>query len=211
MSATDPRDASRPAVVDRIRFVARTVVSLAVAIVLVGCANSTQLNTTWKDPGTKGPLAFKKVVVLVLNTTPGERRAQEDELAGQIRRTQAIPSHEIIPDSDLTNRELVKREIVQSGADGAVILRLIEARNEADYIPGTSSYWSGTGGSAYRDPGRYVTNRVIRAEVGLYSMPDGKLLWAGSSTTSNPKNANDLAMQVARAGAVELTEQGLLP
>jgi len=209
MSATYCAKTSRAAALaGSVRLAARAVLFLALATALVGCANATQLSTTWKAPGTKGPLAFKKVVVLVLNSTPGDRRAQEDELVSQIRRTDAVAAYPMIPDGDLSNRELVKTKIAQAGADGAVILRLIDARNEAEYIPGTSSYWGASPG--YSAPGRYVTNRVIRAELGLYSIPDGKLLWSGSSTTSNPDNAQDLAMQVAHAAAVELKEQGLL-
>jgi len=47
--------------------------------------------------------------------------------------------------------------------------------------------------------------------VSLYSVPDAKLLWAGSSTTTNPENAKDFAKQISRAAAIELHEQGLLP
>jgi hypothetical protein len=208
MSAMICPETPRPALVVMIRSAGRVVASLALATLLLGCANSTQLSTTWKAPGTKGPLAFKKVVVMALNTTPGDRRAEEDELVSQIHRSEAMPSYVLVPDIDLANREMVKNRMIEAGADGAVILRLIEARNESDYIPGTNSYWAGS--SAAAAPGRYVTNRIIRAEVGLYSLPDGKLIWSGSSTTSNPDNAKDLAMQVARAGAVELKQQGLL-
>jgi hypothetical protein len=186
--------------------------ALLLATICVGCANTTELSTTWREPSATGPLSFKKVVVVVLNSSPAERRAQEDELVSDIRRTPAVPSYVLVPDGDLADRELVKKAIVESGADGAVILRLIDARNEATYIPGTTSYWgSGGGYSMYRSPGSYVTNTIVRAEVSLYSVPDGKLLWAGSSTTTNPENAKDFAKQVSRAAAIELHEQGLLP
>jgi hypothetical protein len=192
----------------------RICISLAMAMVLLlplGCANSTQLSTTWKDPSTTGPLLFKKVVVVVLNGTPGDRRTQEDALVSQIHRTVAIPSYALVSDPELTDRELVKKRIVESGADGAAVLRIVGAYNQVDYIPGSDSYWTnGTGYNVYRDPGRYVSTPMIRAEVDLYSVPDGKLLWAGSSTTSDPANAQDMAMQVAHAAAAELRAQGLL-
>jgi hypothetical protein len=189
----------------------RTRFPVMLALLLVGCANATKLSTTWKDPSVNGPLSFKKVVVVVLNSTPGERRAQEDELVSQIRKTEAVPSYVLVSDSELMNRETVKRKIIESGADGAAVLRLVDARNELEYIPGTTSYWNGsTGYAVYQNTGRYVSNRIIRAEVSLYSVPDGKLLWAGSSTTSNPENAKDFAMQVARAAGTELRERGLL-
>ena len=101
----------------------------------------------------------------------------------------------------------------QAGCDGAVVMRLIEAKRETVYIPGTTSYWGAGGGYApYRSsPGQYVDNTVIRAEVSVYTVPDGKMLWAGASATTNPANAKDVATQVARAAAEELRKQGLIP
>jgi len=183
---------------------------LLVALV-AGCA-TTKLSTTWKGPNV-GAVSFHKVVVVVLNSTPAERRAQEDLLASYIKRAQAVPSYTIVSDEQLGNRALVKQQIVESGADGAVVLRLIDSRKETTYVPGTTSYWN-EGGGAYapyhQSPGYEVTDTIVRGEVSLYSVPDGKLLWAGASTTSNPENARDFAMQVARAAGEELRKQGLI-
>ena len=185
---------------------------LAVLLAIVsGCA-STKLNTTWKEPSA-GALSFNKVVVVVLNSTPADRRAQEDQIAGFIKRATAVPSYTIVPDAELANREAVKRAIIQSGADGAVVMRMIESRKEVSYVPGTVSYWNdGTGAYApyHRSPGYYVTDTVVRAEVSLYSVPEGKLLWAGASSTTNPKDVRDFTMQTARAAADELRKQKLL-
>ena len=179
--------------------------------IVAGCA-TTELNTTWKAPST-GQLSFNKVVIVVLNSTPAERRAQEDQIASYVKRATAVPSYTMVPDDQLANREDVKRAIIQSGADGAVVLRLIDSRNETTYVPGTTSYWN-EGGGAYmpyhQTPGYYVTDTIVRAEVSLYSVPEGKLLWAGSSSTTNPKDSRDFAVQTARAAANEMRKQGLL-
>jgi hypothetical protein len=183
---------------------------IALLIASAGC-NSTKLNTSWKNPSAS-PIEFRKVVVVVLNSSPGERRAQEDVLVSQIKKATAVPSYTLVPDSDLANRDLVKQRIIDSGADGAAVVRLIETRREEAYIPGTSSYWAaGAGYSPYvYSPGRTVSNTIVRAEVSLYSVPDGKLLWAGESSTANPENPKDFATQVARAAADELRKQGML-
>ena len=194
------------------RVVSPVFLALIVATLAGGGCATTQLNTSWKDPSA-GPRSFKKVVVLVLNTTPGERRAQEDEIVSHMKKTTGVPSYTMIPDAELADRPRVKEKIIQSGADGAVVLRLIEAREETTYVPGATSYWdAGTTGFApyHYNPSHTVTNIIVRAEVSLYSVPDGKLLWAGASRTSNPEGARDLAMQVARAAGEELRKQGLL-
>ena len=186
--------------------------SLAVLLLsLAGCA-TTRLNTTWKDPST-GAVSFNKVVIVVLTSTPAERRAQEDQLASYVKRATAVPSHRIVPDEQLANRDAVKRAIIQSGADGAVVLREIESRTETSYVPGTVSYWNDrTGAYApyHRSPGYLVTDTIVRGEVSLYSVPEGKLLWVGSSSTENPNDSRDFSMQTARAAGEEMRKQGLV-
>jgi len=183
----------------------------AVVVGSGGCAAPTNLSTTWKNPDATAPLSFKKVVVIALNSTPGERRAQEDELVRNITQTTAVPSYTIVPDSDLQNVEKVKQAVRQAGFDGAVVLRLIDSKTQQTYIPGTTSYWDGGGYASWmQSPGYYTNDTIVRAEVSLYSVADGKLIWSGSSTTTNPNSAKELATQVARAGTEELRKQGLL-
>jgi hypothetical protein len=176
-----------------------------------GCNNTTRLQTTWKDPAA-GPIVFKRVAVVVLHSTPGERRAQEDTLAAQIKKATAVPSHTFVPDDELSNHAAVRQRIIQSGCDGAVVLRLVDSRKETGYVPGSTRYWNeGWSYLPYNpSPGYYVTDTIIRAEVSLYTVPEGKLMWVGSSTTANPGSARDFAMQVAEAAASELRAQGLL-
>jgi hypothetical protein len=183
----------------------------ALLMIAAGCAPTTQLETSWKDPAAK-PLAFTKVAVVVLNSSPAERRAEEEELVAQIKKATAVASYTFVSDEELTDSQKVKSKIIQGGFDGAVVLRLIDSKKQASYVPGSSSYWyDGAGYTAYSyNPGYYVTDTIIRAEVSVYSVPDGKLLWAGSSTTVNPENARKLAMQVSQAAAAELRKVGLL-
>ena len=174
-----------------------------------GCTPTTQLGTSWRDPAAS-PLAFKKVVVVVLNSTPGERRAQEDALVGQIKKATAVPSYTLVPDDELANRDKAKDRIIRAGFDGLVVLRLLASREESYYVPGSTNYWTDREGYVPYSSGYQVTDTIIRAEVSLYTVPEGKLLWVGTSTTSNPANARDFAVQVASAAAVELRNQGLL-
>jgi hypothetical protein len=189
---------------NRLRFLT------AAFLLASGCAANTHLQTAWKAP-VAGPLAFKKVAVVALNGTPGERRAEEDEIAGLIQKANATPSHTFVTDDELTDREKVKAKIIAGGFDGAVVLRLLDSKKQTNYIPDASNYWQGVVNTApYYGHGMYVTDTIIRAEISVYSVPDGKLIWVGSSTTANPENVRSLASQVAQAAAAELKKQGLL-
>ena len=93
-----------------------------------------------------------------------------------------------------------------------MLVRLVDTRQQTTYVPPTYTDWSvGWGYGVHENsPGYLMTDTIIRAEVSLYSVPAGKLLWAGASETINPSDARAFATQVARATATELRKQGLL-
>ena len=193
--------------------------SLAAALLLLlaGC-HSTTLSTTWKDPSVN-TLSFNKVVVLVLNSSPAERRAQEDALVANIKRVDVHPSYPIIPDALLEDIPQAKQRIIDGGFDGALVLRLVDARQETSYVPPTaSSSWNDGWGWGYGpsystyhvNPGYTVTDTFVRAEISLYAVPSGKLLWSGASETTNPADARAFATEVLKAAAKELRTQGML-
>lgn len=187
-----------------------------------GCKTTT-LSTTWKDPSA-ATLDFKQVVVVVLNSSPGERRAQEDTLATSIKRVSVVPSYLTIPDELLRDVPKAKQKIIDGGFDGAFILRLVDTRQETTYVPpSVSSSWDdgwgwGYGGynsydshpSHHVSPGYTATDTFVRAEISLYAVPSGKLLWSGASETLNPADARAFAKDVLKAAADELRKQGML-
>jgi len=192
--------------------------SLAAALLLLAGCHSTTLSTTWKDPAAEN-LSFNKLVVLVLNSSPGERRAQEDTLVANIKRVNVQPSYPIIPDELLEDIPKAKQRIIDGGFDGAVVLRLVDTRQQTSYVPPTASSswndgWGGGYGASYStyhvNPGYTVTDTFVRAEISLYAVPSGKLLWAGASETTNPANARAFATDVLKAAAEELRKQGML-
>jgi hypothetical protein len=191
-------------------LIIRKIVYLSL-LLFFGC-QTTQLETTWKDPNA-GPIAFKKVAVLVLNSTPAERRAQEDEIVSLIKGTQAVASYTFVPDAERSRDQVVKL-IRDQECDGAIVLRLTSSDQVKTYVPGQENYFLSSTDYSWEtprtDPGYYTTDTFVRAEVSIYSVADGKLLWSGASNTQNPANAKDLAMQVARASTAELRKQGLL-
>jgi hypothetical protein len=192
--------------------------SLAAALLLLAGCHSTTLSTTWKEPSAD-TLSFNKVVVLVLNSSPAERRAQEDALVASIKRVNVHPSYPIIPEAWLEDISKVKQQIIDGGFDGALVLRLVDTRQETSYVPPTaSSSWNGGSGWGYGPsystyhvyPGYSVTDTFVRSELSLYAVPSGKLLWSGASETTNPANARAFATDVIKAAAKELRRQGML-
>jgi hypothetical protein len=59
-------------------------------------------------------------------------------------------------------------------------------------------------------PGGNRTETRLVVETLIYSMPLDKLLWAGVSTTNNPKEAQAFIKDLVAAAVKEMKNQGLV-
>ncbi|MBS0197298.1 MAG: hypothetical protein JSR77_11115 [Planctomycetes bacterium] len=182
---------------------------------LVGCETTT-VTTVWKSPDPPRATPFNKIVGIVVNATPAERRSAEDQLAAEAKNGRGIAAYTLVPDEDLKDREKVKKVLEANGIDGAVVLRLTATDRQSVYHPPV--YTPSTSMYGYREydlyrnrsPGYTTTTVTIHAEISIYSVSDEKLIWAGSSSTDDPANIQDLVKQVAKASIAELKKQGLM-
>ena len=186
--------------------------TLAALLVLLGCATTT-LKSTWKNPEITGPLQFKKVLLLAICKDP-DRRAQVEGLLGVImKRAEGIPSYIAIPDSALGDVQKIKSIMSENGFDGAVTVRLVNARQETTWVSSTyPSFW-GYYQWAYPlawDPGYKVTDTIIRLETKVYSLKDDCLVWSGVSDTFDPASLDGMVREVAAAVAADLEKRGLV-
>jgi hypothetical protein len=187
----------------------RAYLIVSLAALAAGC-NSTTVSTTWKDPSA-GKFAFKKIIVAVLNSTPGERRAAEDALVAKIKGTQATPSYSLLTDEQLADVDSAKQRVIAAGFDAAVLLHLLDTQQKTTYVPPSTTWDADWNSRTYHTtPGYVVSDTLVRAEIRVYSLPDAKLLWAGAAETVNPESAQQFAQEVADAAAGELKKQGLI-
>ena len=84
----------------------------------------------------------------------------------------------------------------------------------ADYGNKTSaSLWGGHWGVGWDGvyaPGDLITQVDICVEVLVYSLDQNKLVWAGQSSTSNPRSAGKLVQEVVKKVAAEMKKAGLI-
>jgi hypothetical protein len=59
-------------------------------------------------------------------------------------------------------------------------------------------------------PGDLITQVDICVEVLVYSLDQNKLVWAGQSSTSNPRSAEKLVREVVKKVAAEMKKAGLI-
>jgi len=200
---------------------------------LAGCASGGAppppkhvFETTYQDPDAK-PMQVRgaKVVAAVMIKDPAARRRAEDTLAKEITALggQGIPMYSISADTAVSKEgESKTRAAVEAvGATGLVVMRPVDVNHRTTATQTVSSddmyggYWGGYYGIGWADPwvDKAPDTRVdivVTVETFVFSLPQNKLVWTGTSATTNPKNAEKLVHQLATDGVKELRNLGLL-
>ena len=207
-------------------------VYLAALLAVAGCATSTPkppkhiFETTFRDPDAKPMhLAGTKVVAAVIIQDPPARKRAEDMLAKSITEAGGIgiPMYSISMETSVTKEgESKTRAAVEAvGALGLVVMKPIDVNHRSTETLSNSNndmyggYWGGYYGIGWADPWvdkspDLKTDIVVTVETYVFSLPQNKLVWSGTSATTNPKNAENLVHQLAQEGAAELKRLGLL-
>jgi len=179
-----------------------------------------------RDPDAQ-PLHLKgaKVVAVAMMQDQKARQRAEDALAREITAlgAQGVAMYTITPASVTPKEgESKTRAIVESiGAKGVVVMRPVDV-NHRTYATQTISsndayggYWGGYYGVGWNDPwtDKSPDTRVdlaITVETMVFSLPQNKLVWTGTTETVNPKNVETLVKQITTDGVKELRRLGLL-
>jgi len=179
---------------------------LAIATLGMGCA-STEMTGTWTDPTAKGA-AMSKIAVIAMTKDPGLRRMAEDATAAQMAGAQAVPSYQILGETELTDRAAVKAKLRDAGFNGVLVMRLAGVTEQVNAVPyGTFDGYYGWAGSAVYGPGYLETDTIVHVVSNLYSLDQNKLLWSGVSQTFNPSSAQAFMSDVSKAVAKSLEKE----
>jgi hypothetical protein len=54
------------------------------------------------------------------------------------------------------------------------------------------------------------TDTVVSVETLIFSMPEDRLVWVGTSQTTNPSNVNNFVRELSGVAARELRRAGLI-
>lgn len=208
------------------------VLGAAALLVLAACASNSPPRSgsafvdSWKDPDAQ-PLQLKgaKVVAVVMAQDPKARRRAEDALAREITALGAVgvPMYTLAP-TDVAPKEgeSKTRALVEAaGAKGLVVMRPVDVNHRtvqtATVSPNDTygGYWGGYYGIGWNDPWTEFTpdtetNLVVTVETFIFSLPQNKLVWTGTSETVNPRDAEKFVHQLAADTAKELQRLGLI-
>lgn len=186
---------------------------LAVLMVAGGCA-STRIVDTYRDPAFRGPIAFKKTLMLVVHPMAETRRAAEDELVFQVGAQRAVAAHQVLTEEERKDVNKLKAKVQAGGFDGVVAMRVIDKRSDTrmDTINGPEEFYNSydRGIQLVSDPAYARTVTIISVKTSIYSVPDGKLIWSGTSESFDPTQVEDFVADIAKAVGDELRRQGML-
>jgi len=181
------------------------------ALTLFGCS-MTRVKTTWTAPDVHA-FHFRKVVVFVVAKDEAIRRSGEHELCERVKTVPCAPAFAVVADADRGDVEKLAQQVDAAGFDGVVVLGYAGRRTQQTYVRTTTPLWGYYGygwGMAY-DPGYVRQDELVDVETRVYSVPDRKLLWAGTTESMNPRDVRRTIDEIADAVAAEMRKDGLIP
>ena len=193
---------------------------LLTGLALNGCSTATPVVVSeWRNP-MHAPGSLQRVMI----GGPGEnlsvRRNFEDEFVAQLAPlgVQGLPSYRYIPENDAVHEISLRAAAQKAGADGLLFMRTVKVEEKTKYpavgpeigfgVFGSNAAvgWSGVpGGSGPYRYNEYTTETV------LYDVVKKDLVWTGTVTTADPRNAQAAIKSYVEAVTKSLAAQNLLP
>ena len=179
--------------------------------------------STWKAPDAPGvTFAGKKVAALIMSDDLNLRMSGEEALVRELAAVGVpggVASYRIVPREELRDPDKAKGWYERAGAEGVVAMRLVDSDKRQVWTPSMwvttnySSLWGyyGYGWNAvYAAGGSTTVERTVVIENLIFSVPLNKLLWAGVTETTNPKDAASAIKDIVAACVKEMTKEGLI-
>ena len=199
----------------------RTVLVLVIlAAATIAVVQAAKFTSVWVAPDISSiGFAGKKVAALVITKDDGLRQSAEEALVRQLDALgiQGEASYRLAPAPVLQDKDKARAWFEKIGVEGVVAMRIVSADKVTTYSPATfttgyyGSLWGYYGyswGVAW-SPGFSSEDTKIVVETLIFSVPKDKLLWAGVSETTNPKNTDVFMKDLVSKAVKEMKKQGL--
>lgn len=205
----------------RMRFASMSAVMVGL-LAVTGCA-TTSFTSTWRAPdAAPTTLAGKKVAAMVVSPNDAVRRTAEETLAREItaRGATGVPSYTLFEGKNYKDQAAIKAKMESAGINGVVVMRAVGKDKELNYTPGMystmptyRSFWGGYYGYGWGgvyQPGYLTTDTIYTVETLVFSLDGDKLIWAGTSQTTNPSKVDAFVRELAGKVADQMKKEGVL-
>ncbi len=200
------------------------VLVVLIALSLPAWGRGVKYVKTWKNPEAQpGTWKGKKVLALVKTRLTDARQGAEQALVQELQKLgiQGVEATSLVPPGAEKDRDAARRILTEAGIAGALVMQVLEVRGDnyliggQAYIPGsvaTSAFyssWEGGWSGAYA-PTNIGTETTLVVETLVYSVDQDKLVWRGTSETTNPKEVGDTMQKLVTATGKQLKKAGLV-
>ena len=188
---------------------------------LSGCAS--RMSNMWRDETFQSP-GMKNVLVVALRPDPTRRRMWEDSFVSGLteRGVKATASYHLFADAPPDTQQ-VEDAVRRDGYDGVLVNMRLPDGVEHSFVPGytrresvmkqspfTGAYY--TVWEEVQVPSRTETVAVANFKTDVWTTADGgRLVWSGSSRTTDRVNAGLVRHKVERMLLPELSKAGIVP
>lgn len=198
----------------------------AACVLLSACAAG--YVATWKDPAAEPVhLHGARVAAVVMMKDEASRRTAEDALAREITAhgAEGVAMYALLPGVEPSKEPETRAALERAGVLGVVVMRPVRTEQLLRPVPEASlaapyrHYWGGYFGYGWGAPWPWAfgihaqdveVDTVVSVETLVYSLKQNRLLWSGTSKTTNPPRVEAFIRQLAQKAARELEKEGLL-
>jgi hypothetical protein len=193
---------------------------LCIAILACGLAPDARAGTkvisSWHEPSLTR-LDFKKVLVVCFAPHESQRRFGEAEIVKRMTKTNAVAAYSVMTEDDVKDEQRMRAIMAREGFDGAITMRFVGAGDTMTYQAGLyasahSGFWSyySMAWPLVYDMGYMHIDHKMNMETHVYSLADDKVVWIALTETKNPKTAEKLVDEVARAVVSNMRKRKLI-
>ncbi len=193
----------------------RWALPLLAAIVLVaGCA-TTNVATTWRDPGYTGP-GFGKIFVIGLSSRDlVDQRGFEDLMVSTLQSAGvvALPGWQFVPTDRVPDQATMRAAVAQSGADAVLLARLSGFATQSDVEIAAVPVFAGNAGmyAGWYEPAVVTADyQVATIYTTLFDVRTARQVWTFNAPTYDPATLSQDAPRYANDIVGRLQSSGLL-
>lgn len=202
------------------RALLRILVPAFAALVLAACASTPKLTNSWRDPQFEGPKPAK-LMVLGISRSDVHRRVFEDGFSNALRASGigGVPAYSELPEQGVIPDERIQAAVKKSGSDAVLTARVIRVDRQIDVRPGMPyapygpygrGFYGWYGSAWAMSQPDVVQYDVVTIESTLWDMRSGKVIWSGTSETTQTSDVAKLTEGLAQVLIGKMKADGVL-
>ncbi len=194
----------------------RTLFIAMLALVMTACATN-PIKDAWVDPQETLPVEFEKTLVVVVMSTPADRRVAEDAWLQALPMIKGESSYRSISDEELRTLEKQREKVTAAGFKHVLVMRFVGAKQELVSRPSFSTgfydraFWGIGGGGVMIESSGTESRERVTFELSLYELGKESLVWTGNGQVTDPRHVDKTVNTLAKGVLKQWQEQGLVP